>query len=115
MTRQVLIVEDEELVAMMLTDMLQELDCGVLGPTGELTEALALAREGVLDAALLDISLHGTASFPVAEALQARGIPFAFMSGYGERDFPPAFRQVPRLSKPFDLPDLQRVLGGMLR
>ena len=114
MARQVLVVEDEELVAMMLADMLQELDCAVLGPAGELTEALALARDGALDAALLDVSLRGTASFPVAEALQARGIPFAFMSGYGEKDFPPAFREVPRLAKPFDLPDLQRVLGGLL-
>ena len=114
MARQVLVVEDEELVAMMLADMLQELDCAVLGPAGELTQALALAQKGALDAALLDVSLRGTASFPVAEALQARGIPFAFMSGYGEKDFPPAFRQVPRLAKPFDLPDLQRVLGGLL-
>jgi CheY-like chemotaxis protein len=113
-TRRVLVVEDEELVAMMLADMLQELNCRVLGPAGELTQALALARDGALDAALLDVSLGGRASFPVAEALRARGVPFAFMSGYGEKDFPAAFREVPRLSKPFDLPDLERVLSGLL-
>ena len=112
--RQVLVVEDEELVAMMLADMLAELNYGVLGPVGELSKALALVQEGPPDAALLDVSLHGAASFPVAEALQAKGIPFAFTTGYGERDFPPAFRQVPRLSKPFDLPELRRVLGGLL-
>ncbi|HEX4570737.1 MAG TPA: response regulator [Dongiaceae bacterium] len=113
-TRQVLVVEDEELVAMMLADMLMELNYGVLGPVGELTSALALAQEAAPDAALLDVSLHGVASFPLAEALQVKGIPFAFMTGYGERDFPPAFRQIPRLSKPFDLPELRRVLGGLL-
>lgn len=112
--RQVLVVEDEELVAMMLADMLTELSYGVLGPVGELTRALALAQEAPPDAALLDVSLHGVASFPLAEALQAKGVPFAFMTGYGERDFPPAFRQIPRLSKPFDLPELRRVLGGLL-
>jgi CheY-like chemotaxis protein len=113
-TRQVLVVEDEELVAMMLADMVQELNYGVLGPVGDLTRALALAQEGGPDAVLLDVSLHGVASFPLAETLQAKGIPFAFMTGYGERDFPPAFRQIPRLSKPFDLPELRRVLGGLL-
>ena len=112
--RQVLVVEDEELVAMMLADMLAELNYGVLGPVGELTQALALAQEAAPSAALLDVSLHGVASFPLAEALQAKGIPFAFMTGYDERDFPPDFRQVPRLSKPFDLPELRRVLGGLL-
>jgi CheY-like chemotaxis protein len=113
-SRRVLVVEDEELVAMMLADLLGELDCGVVGPAGDLDRALALAETTAFDAALLDVSLHGTASFPLAEALQARGIPFAFMSGYGERDFPPAFGQVPRLAKPFDLPDLQRVIKGLL-
>ena len=113
-TRQVLIVEDEELVAMMLADMLQELNYSVLGPVGDLNKALALAEERAPDAALLDVSLHGVASFPLAETLQAKGIPFAFTTGYGERDFPPAFRQVPRLSKPFDLPELRRVLGALL-
>ena len=112
--RQVLVVEDEELVAMMLADMLMELNYGVLGPVGELTRALALVQEAAPDAALLDVSLHGVASFPLAAALQAKGISFAFMTGYDERDFPPGFRQVPRLSKPFDLPELRRVLGGLL-
>ena len=111
---KVLVVEDEELVAMMLADLLMELNYGVLGPVGELTRALALVKEAAPHAALLDVSLHGVASFPLAEALQAKGVPFAFTTGYGERDFPPAFRQVPRLSKPFDLPELRRVLGALL-
>ena len=111
---EVLVVEDEELVAMMLAEMLMELNYGVLGPVGELTRALALVKEAAPHAALLDVSLHGVASFPLAEALQAKGVPFAFTTGYGESDFPPAFRQIPRLSKPFDLPELRRVMRGLL-
>jgi CheY-like chemotaxis protein len=109
-TRCVLVVEDETLVAMMLEEMLQELNCRVLGPAGDLAEAMGLAEKGEFDLALLDVSLRRTPSFPVAEILQKRGIPFAFMTGYGVQDFPLAYRQLPRLSKPFDLADLQRAL-----
>ncbi|HSY89114.1 MAG TPA: response regulator [Verrucomicrobiae bacterium] len=109
-SRRVLVVEDETLVAMMLEEMLQELNCSVLGPAGDLAEAMGFAEKGEFDLALLDVSLRRTPSFPVAEILQKRGIPFAFMTGYGVQDFPPAYQQLPRLSKPFDLPDLQRAL-----
>lgn len=112
-TRRVLVVEDETLVAMMLEEMLQELNCSVLGPAGDLAEAMGFAETGEFDLALLDVSLRRTPSFPVAEILQKRGIPFAFMTGYGVQDFPPAYQQLPRLSKPFDLPDLQRALKAL--
>jgi CheY-like chemotaxis protein len=112
-TRRVLVVEDETLVAMMLEEMLQELNCSVLGPAGDLAEAMGFAEKGEFDLALLDVSLRRTPSFPVAEILQKRGIPFAFMTGYGVQDFPAAYQQLPRLSKPFDLPDLQRALKAL--
>jgi len=112
-TRRVLVVEDETLVAMMLEEMLLELNCSVLGPAGDLAEAMGLAEKAEFDLALLDVSLRRTPSFPVAEVLQKRGIPFAFMTGYGALDFPLAYQQLPRLSKPFDLPDLQRALKAL--
>ena len=112
-TRRVLVVEDETLVAMMREEMLQELNCSVLGPAGDLAEAMGFAEKAEFDLALLDVSLRRTPSFPVAEILQKRGIPFAFMTGYGVQDFPPAYQQLPRLSKPFDLPDLERALKAL--
>jgi CheY-like chemotaxis protein len=112
-SRRVLVVEDETLVAMMLEEMLQELNCSVLGPAGDLAEAMGFAEKAEFDLALLDVSLRRTPSFPVADILQKRGIPFAFMTGYGAQDFPAAYQQLPRLSKPFDLPDLQRALKAM--
>jgi CheY-like chemotaxis protein len=111
--RRVLVVEDETLVAMMLEEMLQELNCSVLGPAGDLAEAMGFAEKAEFDLALLDVSLRRTPSFPVADILQKRGIPFAFMTGYGAQDFPAAYQQLPRLSKPFDLPDLQRALKAL--
>jgi CheY-like chemotaxis protein len=112
-TRRVLVVEDETLVAMMLEEMLLELNCRVLGPAGDLAEAMGFAEKAEFDLALLDVSLRRMPSFPVAEILQKRGIPFAFMTGYGAQDFPLAYQQLPRLSKPFDLPDLQRTLKAL--
>jgi CheY-like chemotaxis protein len=112
-SRRVLVVEDETLVAMMLEEMLQELNCSVLGPAGDLAEAMGFAEKAEFDLALLDVSLRRTPSFPVADILRKRGIPFAFMTGYGAQDFPAAYQQLPRLSKPFDLPDLQRALKAM--
>ena len=46
-------------------------------------------------------------------ALTVVMLPFAFMTGYGVQDFPAAYQQLPRLSKPFDLPDLQRALKAL--
>jgi len=37
----------------------------------------------------------------VADALAARGIPFAFVSGYGREQLPSAYRAAPLVKKPF--------------
>lgn len=81
-------VEDEPIVGMLLEDMLLDLGVAVIGPAATLAEALALTGEGGLDAALLDVNLGGERSYPVAEALAARGVPFLFLTGYGEAAWP---------------------------
>jgi hypothetical protein len=48
--------------------------------------------------------------YPVAEALDARGIPLIFATGYGTRDLPAAYRARPTLSRPFQRADLVRLL-----
>jgi hypothetical protein len=56
-----------------------------------------------LDGAVLDVNLDGERSFPIAELLAARGIPFLFLTGYDSTTvFPNEFRDRPRLSKPVD-------------
>src|SRR5690606_28362401 len=98
---RVLLVEDEVIIAMEIEDILREIGCVVVGPVGTVESAARLAREGALDAAVLDVSVDGEKIFPVAEKLQSRGIPFVFTTGYGESALPEKWRGTHRLAKPF--------------
>lgn len=107
---RVLIVEDEPVVAMCLEDILEELGCVTVGPANRLSEGLKLAEEP-LDAAILDINLAGERSNAIAELLRARGVPFAFASGYGAA--PEGFG-APMIEKPYRTADIERALGTIL-
>ncbi len=99
----VLIVEDNFLVAEAVRELFEECGCVVIGPASRLADGLRLARDTALHGAILDINLAGEFCFPLAVLLRARGVPFLFLSGYGEATLiPPEFRDVLQLSKPFD-------------
>lgn len=110
--RRILIVEDEGLILLTIQEIVQDLGCEVAGATISAAKAVDLVSRTALDAALLDVNLgSGETSFPVAEALAARGIPFAFITGYSTDTMPPAYRSRPVLSKPVD----ERRLAAALR
>ena len=102
----ILVVEDTALVADLVADVLQDAGCRVVGPVARLDQGLALARTTELTGALLDVNLAGEQCFPIADALAERGVPFAFLTGYGEQMLPDRYRDTPRLTKPFDLGEL---------
>lgn len=108
--KRVLVVEDELLVAMMIADMLTELGYEVAGTAGNLKAALEKASTLAVDFAVLDVNLNGERSFPAAEALAARNIPFLFATGYGSRGLEHRYTQVPALKKPFDLKALEKAI-----
>jgi hypothetical protein len=62
------------------------------------------------DTAILDVNLHGEASFPIAELLLQRSCPFLLSTGYGAGANPAAFAHVPILQKPFRMADLEHAL-----
>ena len=107
---RILVVEDEMLVAMNIEDMLLDLGHEVAGLASRLEPALSLAREGLFDLAMLDVNLAGQASFPVADALRERGIPFLFATGYGVQGIAEEYRSAPVLQKPFRARDLEDAL-----
>ncbi len=111
--RRVLILEDEVLLAMNLQDMLTDLGHQVMGIATRVDKALTLAHDGDFDFAILDINVAGTLSFPVADILRARGIPFIFASGYGARDVG-AYGCNHVLSKPYELRDLDLAIAQAL-
>jgi CheY-like chemotaxis protein len=110
---RVLLVEDEAMIAMLMEDMLSELECDVVATVGELQEALAIAGTGAFDLAFLDVNLRGSPVYPVAAALRARGIPFVFVTGYGTSGVDPAHPDAPVLQKPFQGRDLEAVLARL--
>jgi DNA-binding response OmpR family regulator len=109
---KVMLVEDEAMIAMIMEDLLAELDCEVVGPFGAVANALdwlSSAAE-MPDAAVLDVNLGGERVFPVAEALRARGVPFAFATGYGAID-DHRFMGEAVLRKPLDFDKLADVVA----
>lgn len=111
----ILIVEDEVLVAMELTDGLRQLGWDVLGPAATADEALTLlAGSRQPDAAILDINLAGKLVFPLAELLRARNIPFVFCTGYEEIGGDGRYRDTPVVRKPVNLGQLGDELRKVL-
>jgi CheY-like chemotaxis protein len=99
---RILLVEDEAMVAMIIEDTLTDIGCEVVGPMASIERALAAAKgEDRIDGAFLDVNLRGELVYPVAEALTARGIPFAFVTGYGEKGIDARYHGAPVLTKPF--------------
>ena len=80
---RILIVEDEALIAMMLTDSLESGGHEVMGPAATAGEALALCEAALPDLALLDVNLgDGSNGVVLARVLFDRwGLPVIFASG----------------------------------
>jgi len=108
--KRVLVVEDELMIRMLLQDMLADLGHTLAGEAGGIEEALALAKEGAFDIAILDVNLNGQPISPVVEILIDRGLPFVFATGYGQRGVPEPYRNTPTLQKPFQADALAQAI-----
>ncbi len=96
-----LVVEDEALIALNLCDIIEDLGGRVAARVGRLEEGLELARTHAIDLAFLDINLGGPRSFPIADILRQRGIPFVFTTGYGAEAVALGY-DAPLVFKPYD-------------
>jgi DNA-binding response OmpR family regulator len=111
--RRILVVEDEPMIALATATALAETGCTVVGPARTLAQALRLAKDEQLDAAVLDRNLGGYYSDSVAVQLRDRDVPFAVVTGYADAGLPVEFADVPSLAKPFD-PDMLIALVARL-
>jgi CheY-like chemotaxis protein len=112
--RKVLLVEDEMIVAWLLEDMLADLGCAVVGPAASVNQALAMIDTEAIDVAVLDVNLNGQMSYPIADALAARGVPFVFSTGYDKDSLLDGYRTFPVLQKPFHRSELGDTLAKLL-
>lgn len=110
----VLIVEDEWLIADSLQHVCETAGYVVCGPAARVPEALALVASAPPDVAVLDVSLRGERSFPIARALTDKAVPFIFMTGYVSIDIPEEFRGAPLLNKPIDEARLLKCIRSVL-
>jgi CheY-like chemotaxis protein len=99
--KRILIVEDEFLVAELLLQSLEQCGAEVVGPAATLHQGMTMAaNEEKLDCAVLDINLRGNSSYPIADILRRRGIPFLFATGYDSRVIPERYGHIRRCEKP---------------
>jgi CheY-like chemotaxis protein len=111
----ILLVEDEALIRMMVADMVEALGHRVVAETGNIDQAMELARSGAYDFAIIDMNLNGAMSFPIAETIAARNIPFIIASGYESTRAADQFRQQLVLQKPFTIDMLEAAIDQAMR
>jgi CheY-like chemotaxis protein len=111
---RVLVVEDEYFIAAEIEDALTQAGAQVVGPISGVEEALRQVRGDGFDLAVLDLNLRGDLAYPVADALQERGVPFLFASAYQPTEMPASYRLHRLLSKPYDSRILVEALAEIL-
>lgn len=111
---RILLIEDEALVAMMITDMVEEFGHNVVATAARLADALKLAGEVDVDLAIVDLNLNGERTFPAAAVLKQRGVPIVFSTGYGADALGPDWAGSPVLAKPFQPNELERILANVV-
>lgn len=102
------------MIAMLVEDMVLDFGSEVVGPAAKMEQALRLASDPTLDAAILDVNVGGAVIFPVADMLRGRGVPIIFATGYGSAAVPARFRNDPTLLKPFSYEALADALRTVL-
>jgi CheY-like chemotaxis protein len=113
--RQVLIVEDELIIAWHIQAIVESLGYVISGPVSSVDAALGLLRNNAPDAALLDVNLQGTTVLPVAQECKLRNIPFVVITGYGRLPLDePLLNEAVRIRKPFNKRDIANALSTVL-
>ena len=103
------------LVLLNVEDMLADLGCTSVSAAANADQALAFIAAQAFDLAMVDVNLDGIQSYPVADALAARGVPFVFSTGYSGESLDDGYRDRPVLGKPYREADLVEVITRLLR
>lgn len=112
--KRVLLVEDEYFIASDLKRAFVQQGAEVVGPVGDLAGAMQLAEQGDLDAAVLDVNLRGTMSYPIADSLRRHEVPLMFLTGYDGWSMPENYRDVPRAAKPFSMSNVLSIVSSLV-
>lgn len=109
--KTILIVEDEFFVGSDLEQILADAgaDAVLVNTAGAASAKLAETR---FDAAILDIHLQDESTYPLADSLRNKSIPFIFLSGY--LTIREGYTDVPFVDKPFNAATVINTLKNLL-
>jgi CheY-like chemotaxis protein len=111
----VLIVEDDLLIALEISQFAEGEGYTVVGPETSVDASIRALTQHKIDLALLDVKLGGELVFPIAEDLDAKGIPYIFLTSYLAAAIPAQHRHRPLVNKPYSpellLAQMQQILG----
>jgi CheY-like chemotaxis protein len=100
--RSILIVEDEAMIALMLEEFVDTLGHHVQAVAGTVDDACAM----------LDCHLDGEPVWPVADMLEASGIPYILSSGGSVSEIPAPYAARPMLAKPYTIGTISDMLAA---
>jgi CheY-like chemotaxis protein len=112
--RDILVIEDEEMIASVIEEMLLDLGCRQVWIASSAKDAVGVLAQHRPHAAILDVNLGGDSGYQLAQSLTEAKIPFVFATGYGRHGLPAQWATRPIMQKPFKLETLQAVLGALL-
>lgn len=99
------------IIALEIEAHLEDLGLGASLIASTVDSALAILDVRAVDFAILDMNLGAETSDDIAIALEAKGVPFMFLTGYGENTaITRRFNGAPIVAKPFSLTSLRRAL-----
>ena len=112
--RSILLIEDDALTGKAFALLLEEAGFSVVGPLGWSDDATVAIDLTQIDAAVVDVNLHGVKCFSLMDELDHAGIPFVITTGYSSEVLPDRFKDRPFLGKPFADAQLLEPLNNML-
>jgi CheY-like chemotaxis protein len=97
---QILLVEDEPFISMDLERLIEEAVPAIVVVKSSVAETRKVLHQD-FDFAILDVDVTNGKTYPIAESLGERNIPFVFVSGALQDHLPESLRDVPFIAKPY--------------
>jgi len=112
----ILVAEDQYMLADAIEAAIRSAGGEVQGPFPSAKDALdhLSGAERQPDAAALNIRLLDGESYPVADELGRRGVPYVFASGNSIESLPTRFARVPLVAKPYAAHQVVQALTALL-
>ena len=112
--KNVLLVEDSLIISLDAEDIATRLGAESVTTAATVEAAQEAIAAGRFDVAILDINLGDRNSFPIADRLLEKGVPFLFATGYGEQaQIPFEHRARNVVQKPYTLENVARAIDDI--